>query len=358
MALDFIFAFKPFRFAAERRALRRAIPGTTFLCLLCLAVSPARGVSPARIVVPDVLCLPGEEVHLRASLYRGSVAGLFKPEIQGEVLHFEDERGNTLDDRLTDAAGMARIPLRPKHAGRVAVTVSLMENPRYHSEPSPGFVFVRNPDLPLFFVLIEGGLMLRQPLSFLWKQKDKAEPLAGSVEKAREICRGSVLVYLSILPQSYLQKMRQWLDEQEYPSAPLLSLGFSDLDLLQKEKEPSLEPVEALWKDRTRPACLVTGDPALARTAAGKGLRVLLVGPEREQSGSYRETAAEKDRETAAGKDRETAAEKDRITVVEGWDQIPSGCRALHAGGPGRNRSTPSVDNGAGRGSESGGKSP
>jgi len=298
-------------------AVRRTLASGLF-SLGLLSSTPVPGdVSPARIVVPDVLCLPEEEVFVKAFLYRGSAVGLFKPEIPGEALLFADAGGKTLDQRLTDPAGMARIRFRSPGTGKAIITVSLQQNPRYRADPAAARIFVRNRRLPLYFVLIEGALMTRKPLSFLWEDPGKTDPANGGVEKTREIAGASTLVYLSILPTSYLRKMRDWLDHKEAAPAPLLALGASDLDLLKAEIEPGLEFIDALRRDRDHPACLVTGNPAMAAAAGKKGLQVFLLRHRKGQVSSFQSKA-----EVGEG-----------TTVVEGWDEVPSECRGPRTAG-------------------------
>jgi hypothetical protein len=282
------------------------------MALLLLAVAcPSRAGSSATIVVSDRLCLPGEEIFIEATLYGGGAFGLFQAGIQGELLRFLDPEGNPLRDLLTDASGLARIRYRAGQPGRYPFTVHLVGNPRYSADPSTGNLFVQDAKLPLLFVTVEEGLMPPRSTSLLPKDPRKVEPQPGSVRALCEVAPCHVLVYLTLWSRPSSRQIRFWLETKGYPPG---AIYFVDRPLLSgivtKEPAPKTELLESLWKERSVPACLATRDRSLAGAAAGKEIRVLLLGSE----------------ETNRSVPAEEKSEK-RIAEVEDWAEVAELCR-------------------------------
>lgn len=283
--------------------------GMMIAVILSLFLIPhAACASDAHLVVPDKLCLPGDDIFIQAYLYRDGILGLFRPEIQGELLRFFDAEGTLKGERLTDPSGMARIRTKAVKPGLKPFTVQLAENPRYRADPSTGNVFIRSVDRPLFFVLIEDGLMAQGPSSPLWKDLNKAEPLPGSVEKTRQIASQATLVFLTPVPMALSRKITDWIQKHAYPLVPVLFLNQPLSEEFVKGEIKNTEQLESMWKDRTRPACLVTGNQSFAESAADKGFDVFFL---------------EQEKESDPGKENR---KNNGMTLVHGWDEIPSGC--------------------------------
>lgn len=279
--------------------------------LLVVDLCPSHAGSTATIVVSDRLCLPGEETFIEATLYGGGALGLFPAGIQGELLRFLDPEGNPLRDLLTDASGLARIRYRAGQPGRYRFTVNLVGNPRYSADPSTGNLFVQDTKLPLLFVTVEEGLMPPRSTSLLPRDPRKVEPQPGSVRALCEVASCHVLVYLTLWPRPSSGQMRSWLETKGYPPG---AIYFVDRPLLSgivtKEPAPKTELLESLWKERSLPACLATRDRGLARAAADKEIRVLLLRSEEMNRSVPAEEESEK-----------------RIAEVEDWAEVAELCR-------------------------------
>ncbi len=252
---------------------------TAALCLLT-AVPSIRADSPAVVVVPDRLCFPGDEIHIEATLYRSGLLGLFKGGIQGELLRFIDPEGKPLRDLLTDPSGSARIRYTAGPAGRYPITVHLTDNPRYSADPATGNLFVQEKKMPLFFVSVEAGLMppISSPLLRRDPEKIASEP--GSAEALSEIAACRMPVYLTQGARPSSHQTRSWLEEKGYPLGPIYFLDRPLMaGILSEAPPPETGVLESLWKERSVPAHLLTRDPSLAKAAADKGIRVLLLEP-------------------------------------------------------------------------------
>jgi len=291
---------------------------TAALCLLT-AVPSLRADSPAVVVVTDRLCFPGDEIHMEATLYRSGLLGLFKGGIQGELLRFIDPEGKPLRDLLTDPSGSARIRYKAGPAGRYPITVHLTENPRYSADPATGNLFVREKNTPLFFVSVETGLMPPISTPLLWRNPEKIASEPGSAESLSEIASCHMPVYLTQGARPSSHQTRSWLEEKGYPPGPIY---FMDRPLmagiLSEAPPPETGVLESLWKERSVPAHLLTRDPSLAKAAADKGIRVLLLEPESSTNGP---SPREEKKETKGEQGQEEV-----IISVHDWATIPTIC--------------------------------
>ncbi len=285
------------------------------LCLLA-AVPSIRADSSAVVVVPDRLCLPGEEIHIEATLYRSGLLGLFKGGIQGELLRFIDPEGNPLRNLLTDPSGSARIRTTAGPAGRYPITVHLADNPRYSADPATGNLFVQEKKMPLFFVSVEGGLMPPISTPLLPRNPEKIGSEPGSAEALSEVAVCHMPVYLTQGARPSSHQTRSWLEEKGYPSGPIYFLDRPLMaGILSEAPPPETDVLESLWKERSVPAHLLTRDSSLAEAAADKGMRVMLLTPETSTSGP----SIQED-------DTWEKGHEESIISVREWAEIPKIC--------------------------------
>lgn len=289
------------------------------LCLLT-AVPSIRADTPAVLVVPDRLCFPGDEIHIEATLYRSGLLGLFKGGIQGELLRFIDPEGKPLRDLLTDPSGSARILYTAGSAGRYPITVQLTDNPRYSADPATGNLFVQEEEKPLFFLSVEAGLMPPISTPLLPRDPKRIESEPGSAEALSEIAACRMPVYLTQGARPSSHQTRSWLEEKGYPVGPIYFLDRPLMEgILSEAPPPETGVLESLWKERSVPAHLLTRDPDLAKAAADKGIRVLLLEP-KDPTSDPSVQDGEKEEEN-----REKGQEENIVSVHE-WAEIPKIC--------------------------------
>ena len=294
---------------------------TAALCLLT-AVPSIRADSLAIVVVPDRLCFPGDEIHIEATLYPSGLLGLFKGGIQGELLHFIDPEGNPLRDLLTDPSGSARIRYTAGPAGRYPITVHLTDNPRYSADPVTGNLFVQEKKMPLFFVSVEAGLMPPVSSPLLRRDPEKIASEPGSAEALSEIASCRMPVYLTQGARPSSRQTRSWLEEKGYPPGPIYFLDRPLMaGILSEAPPPETGVLESLWKERSVPAHLLTRDPGMAKAAADKGIRVLLLKPKDSTSDPSLVEEAEEEEDEQGEKGQEES-----IFPVHDWKAIPSIC--------------------------------
>jgi hypothetical protein len=286
------------------------VTGMIALTLWGLSFPPRSCASTqAQIVVPDRLCLPGEEVFIEATLCRTGLLGRLHPGVQGELLEFFDAQGTLLASRLTDPTGQARLPHRAAGLGCFPVEVRLADNPRFRADPALGTVFIRDRTRPFFFATVEQGLFEQGPLGPWGPAVQEGQPLSDSAESLKRIATCSTLVYLTGRPKIRLNEVRRRLAGHAFPPAPIL--------LLQTTVDPEtpLAPTlttdlfESLGEGKAAPGFLATGNRGLASLAADHRLEVYLLGSEEE-----------------TGPAREEENRNPRIRAVTGWREVPSPC--------------------------------
>ncbi len=289
------------------------LPPLFAVVLLLLAAAPSvRAGSPAVVVVLDKLCLPGEEIHMEATLYRSGLLGLFKGGIQGELLQFIDPHGNPIRDLLTDPSGSARILFTAGQPGRYPFTVCLVDNPRYAADPATGNLFVRKKKMPLVFVSVEAGLMPAVTTPLLSRDPETIEAEPGSAQALSKVAECHMPVYLTQAARRSSQPTRIWLEQKGYPPGPIYFLDRPLMEgILSEAPPPQTDVLEKLWKERSVQAYLLTSDPGLARVAADKGFRVLLLQP---QGSPGDASSLEKKEDT------------ENITYIQEWSKIPEIC--------------------------------
>jgi hypothetical protein len=296
-------------------ALRRVDTLLAVLLFLLTVMASSRALASATLVVPDKLCLPGEEIYVGATLYRGGLLGFLPGGIQGELLRFFDPQGDLLRSMLTDPSGTARIRYKAGIPGRYPITVRLAENPRYSAEPTTGNVFVQEQRVPLLFVTVEEGLMPTMPTPLLPKDPQEVEAQPGSVKALSEMAPCHVLVYLTHWPKPSSHQIRSWLEDKGYPPGPIFFLDRPLLGgIVSEAPAPDTDLLESLWKERSIPANLVTRDSRLAEAAAAKGVHVLLLTAETSANGN---PLKEKEEQGENGKE-------ESIASVQEWAAIPS----------------------------------
>ena len=141
-------------------------------------------------------------------------------------------------------------------------------------------------------------------------EKIASEP--GSAEALSEIAACRMLVYLTQEARPWSHRTRSWLEKKGYPLGPIC---FMDRPLmagiLSEAPPPETGVLESLWKERSVPAHLLTRDPSLAKAAADKGIRVLLLTPKDSTSES---SLAEEEKE------------EESIISIHDWKAIPTIC--------------------------------
>ena len=242
------------------------------LIFVFLGFAECYGASSAFIIVPDQLFIPGEQGYIEASLYRSGPLGLFARGISGELLAFNNSKGERLESALTDRSGTARIPFSLNISGPYPVSVNLIDNPRFFADAAVGHLYLQRKGYPLFFTFLEGTVMPEAPSPLAPFLPEKTVPLEGSQKALSAIASCYTNVYLSSGAKRSLPQLRQWLEGKNFPKAPIYSFHPSLVQsLINKDSFEDTDIIESLWHDRSLPAYLATNNQDFAYAAKEKG---------------------------------------------------------------------------------------
>lgn len=153
----------------------------------------------AEVVVPDDVAGVGEAVMLSAR-----TKGFIMPR-GGEIVEFKVD-GESLGKNLSGGDGWAYREFKPKKEKLYRIEALSGE------ETGEGYLLALRKQKGIVFVDVQGGL-IKPPLS--------REPREESLDALKKISKDNHIVYLSTeLPEIVI---RSWLEENEFPEAPLLS---------------------------------------------------------------------------------------------------------------------------------------
>jgi hypothetical protein len=180
------------------------------------------------LLAQDVLCTPGEEVDLRASLRGG-----FRLEgVEGVRLQFHlNER--RIDQITSNADGDVQTRwTAPSEPGDYAIRVRVKPDDQPDDEddavaPTRLLVAVRKPDVPIAIIDLDKTLVASGFHRVLLGAGP--EPMAGSKVVVARLARTHTVVYLTHRPDFLGPTSKQWLDRHGYPRGPLLTSTLGGL---------------------------------------------------------------------------------------------------------------------------------
>jgi hypothetical protein len=181
-----------------------------FIISILLLIVPA--VAWAEVAVPDDVAVAGEAVMLSAR-----TKGFIMPR-GGEIVEFKVD-SESLGRNLSGGDGWAYREFKPKKEKLYKVEAAS------GGETGAGFLLALRKGRGIVFVDVQGALV-KPPFS--------REPREGSLDSIKKISEGNHIVYLyTELPGVVI---RAWLEENEFPEAPLLSwrVGYVFDDIVDK----------------------------------------------------------------------------------------------------------------------------
>jgi len=225
---------------AMPRATRHIFPALAAAAVLVAAAGPLRagfGDILRRVrdelgrvlLARDVLCRPGEEVALAASLRGGfRLEGVEGVRIQ---FHLQERRlAQVASGSDGDAAVGWTAPAEPGDY-RIRVRVKPADQPANEDDrvpPTRLLVAVRKPDVPLAIVDLDKTLVA-SGFHRVLLGGGGAEPMAGSRTVLARLARTHTLVYLTHRPDFLGPTSKTWLDGHGYPLGPVLTSTLGGL---------------------------------------------------------------------------------------------------------------------------------
>ncbi|MFO8013729.1 MAG: hypothetical protein R6X20_10545 [Phycisphaerae bacterium] len=221
-------------------------PGLQLAALLAAAAMLSAPAAPARagfgdllrrvrdelgrvLLAHDVLCRPGEEVDLRASLRGG-----FRLEgVEGVRIQFHlDQR--RIDQVTSNSDGDVQTRwTAPSEPGDYAIRVRVKPDDQPddeddHTPPTRLLVAVRKAETPIAIVDLDKTLVAS---GFHWVLLggSRAEPMNGSGVVLARLARTHTVVYLTHRPDFLGPTSKAWLDRHGYPLGPLLTSTLGGL---------------------------------------------------------------------------------------------------------------------------------
>lgn len=193
----------------------------------------------ANLIFYDQIAKPGEKVYIMARLRKGLIS--VKPEISGERVEFfrltansyqlsaKDKELKSLGIALTGTDGTAVKEIPPLKAGFHRFSARLPDTKRYSAEESQGIVTCWDPKKPIIVVDIDGTVSNTDNSELLFKKKDTdPKPLKDAPEVLRRLSKNYNIIFLTHRNELLLDKTRQWLKENKFPTAPVFILGLGE----------------------------------------------------------------------------------------------------------------------------------
>lgn len=209
------------RTGAAHKGFRRLalIASAAAILTVFIPWEEASGRSSAILVPMDKTAPPGLPVRLEARLLSGGFPFGRRP-ISGERLEFFLE-GRSLGQALTGGDGLAVKTFTPPRTGLYSVTVRLVDNPRFESDPVELVVASRGREHPVLFVDIAA---LRDPASppmVPFTPRPSVEPIAEAVDILVRLARRYQIIYLDSGGEAAIAETKSWLTGEDIPSAPV-----------------------------------------------------------------------------------------------------------------------------------------
>jgi len=173
----------------------------------------------ASIIVFDQLSRPNQSVRLAVRLVTGGLSFVRRP-ISGERIEFL-VGDRSLGQTLTGGDGMAVRTFTPDRPGLYRIAVRLVENPRYEAEPDDLIVACRKESHPILLVSLSSVRTPGHPPAVPFSPAPSAEAMPEAAKILAKLSDRFQIVYLETGDESLRPGVKDWLDRQSFPPAPL-----------------------------------------------------------------------------------------------------------------------------------------
>jgi hypothetical protein len=228
------------------------------------------------LLARDVLCRPGEEVLLHASLRDGfRVTGMAGVRIQ---FHLDERR---IEQLTSDGDGDVQVRWKaPAEPGDYAIRVRVKpdDQPSEGDEIAPArlLVSVRKPDTPIVIVDLDKTLVA-SGFGTVLLGGTSAKPMEGSKVVLDRLATDHTIVYLTHRPDFLGPTSKNWLQTHGYPAGPLLTSTLGGL--IEGSGEFKTERLQDLARNFTNLKVGIGDKTSDARAYAALGLVSVLILP-------------------------------------------------------------------------------
>jgi len=173
------------------------------------------------LTTADTLCLPGQEVKLRAKLQGGDILNAQT----GYVIRFYEEE-RLFKAAQTDDDGMVGVSFTPPAPGDYWFKVDVSPAGLADSTPTSQELLVacRKPDQTMVIVDLDKTVVAS---GFHVVLLGDPKPMPGSVGLLDKLARDYSIVYLTHRPAYFGPKSKAWLATHGYPDGPVILAGVS-----------------------------------------------------------------------------------------------------------------------------------
>lgn len=201
-----------------------------FLLLALLILVGCAGPRPAVITTYDRICLPNEEITLKAQV---ETSDWLRRDIENEKVVFY-KNGMDLGAARTIDEGIAQIPFQIEEEGFLEVEVRL-ESEKYKAKPTPLLVRAANPNTPFLIVDIDNTLSDISPIFMIFFENAKIPPLKGAPVVLQELSKEYTIVYLTGRDEALAPKTKEWLAQNGFPRGPVFFWDFTHTPLSKRK---------------------------------------------------------------------------------------------------------------------------
>ncbi len=165
----------------------------------------------------DVLCKPGEKVHLKGRLWRKRI--LLRGVMGRKIEFFLGDK--LLGEALTDREGLATLLFIPDGEEDYFIRAVLADREDLQTDVASLLVSSRRVETRTAVLDIDGTLAQSSIWLLPFRSHRKIRPLSGAIEAVWALAKGYDIIYLTGRDDSFLQKTKEWLDIHAFPRAPI-----------------------------------------------------------------------------------------------------------------------------------------
>ncbi len=210
----------------------------------------------AKLVLFDQWVETDQPVWLRARLISKG-GSILQSMISGERIEFRVD-GQVLGPVLTGGNGLAAARYLPPKTGTYIIKAALVDNPRYEASEAEALLLYGRLGRRVIVVLLDTTQTLQQLPRFPFIPARPPQPMPGAPRVLEELSEEYQLVYIQKGSETQLLEVRDWLDKQGFPKAPLfywrLSAKPESRTRQMMEQLNKLKPFARLYLGMTRSA--------------------------------------------------------------------------------------------------------